>query len=73
MSGPESDFLHEAQERGYIHQVTDAAALDARLRAGPVSGYIGFDCTADSLHVGQPVCRSCCCGCSSAPATARWC
>ena len=53
MSGPESDFLHEARERGYIHQVTDAAALDARLRAGPVSGYIGFDCTADSLHVGS--------------------
>ncbi|TDH61373.1 tyrosine--tRNA ligase [Dankookia rubra] len=53
MSGPESEFLHQAQERGYIHQVTDAAALDARLKAGPVSGYIGFDCTADSLHVGS--------------------
>ncbi|TCZ52738.1 tyrosine--tRNA ligase [Roseicella aquatilis] len=53
MSGPESEFLRAAQERGYIHQVTDAAALDARLRAGPVSAYIGFDCTADSLHVGH--------------------
>ncbi|RYI86176.1 MAG: tyrosine--tRNA ligase, partial [Acetobacteraceae bacterium] len=53
MSGPTSDFLRQAQERGYIHQVTDAAALDARLGAGVVSGYIGFDCTADSLHVGS--------------------
>jgi tyrosyl-tRNA synthetase len=53
MTGPDSDFLHEARERGFIHQVTDAAALSARLRAGMVSGYIGFDCTADSLHVGS--------------------
>ena len=50
---PRSDFLHAAQERGYIHQVTDIEALDARLRAGPASAYIGFDCTADSLHVGH--------------------
>ncbi len=53
MTGPDSDFLHEARERGFIHQVTDADALSARLRAGVVSGYIGFDCTADSLHVGS--------------------
>ena len=49
------DFLHEAQARGFIHQVTDAEALSARLRAGPVAGYIGFDATADSLHVGSLV------------------
>ncbi|MCB4822110.1 tyrosine--tRNA ligase [Roseicella aerolata] len=55
MSGPESDFLYQAQERGYIHQVTDLAALDAKLKAGSVSAYIGFDCTADSLHVGHLV------------------
>ncbi|RAI57807.1 tyrosine--tRNA ligase [Roseicella frigidaeris] len=55
MSGPESEFLRAAEERGYIHQVTDRAALDARLRAGPVAAYIGFDCTADSLHVGHLV------------------
>ena len=55
MSGPESEFLHQAQERGYVHQVTDAAALDTKLKAGPVSAYIGFDCTADSLHVGHLV------------------
>jgi tyrosyl-tRNA synthetase len=48
-----SDFLHAAEERGYIHQVTDSDALDAKLRAGTVSAYIGFDCTADSLHVGH--------------------
>ncbi len=53
MTGPDSDFLRLAQERGYIHQVTDAETLSARLRAGVVSGYIGFDCTADSLHVGS--------------------
>ncbi len=54
MSGHTSDFLQAAAERGFIHQITDAAALDARLRAGPpVAAYVGFDCTADSLHVGH--------------------
>jgi tyrosyl-tRNA synthetase len=53
MSG--GDFLHQARERGFVHQVTDEAALLAKLRAGPVAGYIGFDCTADSLHVGSLV------------------
>jgi tyrosyl-tRNA synthetase len=56
MSGDGSlgDFLHAARERGFVHQVTDEAALAAKLRAGaPVSAYIGFDCTADSLHVGH--------------------
>jgi tyrosyl-tRNA synthetase len=52
---PSSDFLREATERGFVHQCTDTAALDAALRAGPVGGYIGFDCTADSLHVGSLV------------------
>jgi tyrosyl-tRNA synthetase len=50
-----TDFLHEARARGFIHQVTDEAALGARLKAGPVAGYIGFDATADSLHVGSLV------------------
>jgi tyrosyl-tRNA synthetase len=56
MSGGGSlgDFLHAAWERGFVHQVTDEAALAAKLRAGgPVSAYVGFDCTADSLHVGH--------------------
>jgi tyrosyl-tRNA synthetase len=53
MTAPQSDFLRLATERGFLHQVTDAAALDAKLRAGPLPAYIGFDCTADSLHVGS--------------------
>ena len=48
-----SDFLRVLTERGYIHQCTDAESLDAAALAGPVSGYIGFDATADSLHVGS--------------------
>ena len=50
---PRSDFLREATERGFVHQCTDTEALDAALRAGPIPAYIGFDCTADSLHVGS--------------------
>ncbi len=52
---PASPFLQEAAQRGFVFQCTDEAALDAALRAGPVAGYIGFDCTADSLHVGNLV------------------
>jgi tyrosyl-tRNA synthetase len=50
-----SEFLAEAQARGFIFQCTDEAALDAALLAGPVAGYIGFDLTADSLHVGHMI------------------
>src|ERR1700719_2765579 len=53
MSDTRSDFLAAAAERGFIHQCTDLAALDARLQAGPVTAYIGYDCTADSLHIGN--------------------
>src|SRR5437763_16055148 len=52
-SAARSDFLTVAAERGFIHQCTDFAALDARLAAGPVTAYIGYDCTADSLHIGN--------------------
>ena len=48
-------FLEEATARGFVHQCTDSAALSEALSAGPVSAYIGFDCTADSLHVGSLV------------------
>jgi tyrosyl-tRNA synthetase len=48
-----TDFLTEARARGFLHQITDEAALSARLKAGPVTAYVGFDCTADSLHVGH--------------------
>jgi tyrosyl-tRNA synthetase len=50
-----NDFLLEAEARGFIHQCTDSEALAAALNAGQVSAYIGFDCTADSLHVGSLV------------------
>src|ERR1700722_20408029 len=52
---PTSDFLHEATERGFVFQCTDTEGLDAALRSGLVSGYIGYDLTADSLHVGHMV------------------
>jgi tyrosyl-tRNA synthetase len=48
-----SDFLAAAAERGYIHQCTDFAGLDARLAAGKLTAYVGYDCTADSLHIGN--------------------
>lgn len=48
-----SDFLQVMQERGFIHQATDAEGLDALLASGRVSAYIGFDATAESLHVGS--------------------
>ena len=53
MSKLKSDFLHELAARGYIHQTTDEAGLDLLARTERVTGYIGFDCTAPSLHVGN--------------------
>ncbi|MGZ3270702.1 MAG: tyrosine--tRNA ligase [Croceibacterium sp.] len=50
-----STLLRLLDERGYIHQVTDAAALDALAGKQVVPGYIGFDATASSLHVGSMV------------------
>ena len=49
------DFLSEAAARGFIFQCTDQEALAGAMRAGPIAAYIGFDCTADSLHVGSLV------------------
>ena len=48
-----SDFLRTLVERGFLHQCTDLETLDAAATSGPVTGYIGFDATADSLHVGS--------------------
>jgi tyrosyl-tRNA synthetase len=48
-----SEFLRTMQARGYIHQVTHPVELDAAAAAGVVAGYIGFDATAPSLHVGH--------------------
>jgi tyrosyl-tRNA synthetase len=53
MAALRSDFLNVLQSRGFIHQVSEPEALDALAAKGPVTGYIGFDCTADSLHVGH--------------------
>jgi tyrosyl-tRNA synthetase len=53
MSKLKSDFLQELAARGYIHQTTDEAGLDLLARTEAVTGYIGFDCTAPSLHVGN--------------------
>jgi tyrosyl-tRNA synthetase len=50
-----SDLLRLLDERGYIHQLTDAAGLDALAAKQVVPGYIGFDPTAPSLHVGSLV------------------
>jgi tyrosyl-tRNA synthetase len=55
MTDYQSDLLRTLSERGYIHQTTDAAALDALASRQVVPGYIGFDPTAPSLHVGSLV------------------
>ena len=48
-----SDFLRTLRDRGYIHQITHPAELDAAASEGIVTGYIGFDPTGRSLHVGS--------------------
>jgi tyrosyl-tRNA synthetase len=53
MAGFKSDFMRIVHERGMVHQCSDAARLDELLTGGPRTAYIGFDCTADSLHVGH--------------------
>ncbi|MBO6503507.1 MAG: tyrosine--tRNA ligase [Kordiimonadaceae bacterium] len=59
MTSLKSDFLQILTEREFIHQVTDLEGLDAKMAAkekeGPISAYIGFDCTGTSLHVGSLV------------------
>jgi len=55
MTAYRSSLLKVLDERGYIHQVTDAPALDALASKEPVTAYIGFDATAPSLHVGSLV------------------
>ena len=53
MSTPRSDFLKAIIDRGFFHQCTDLEALDQECLDKMVTAYIGFDCTADSLHVGS--------------------
>jgi tyrosyl-tRNA synthetase len=53
MANLKSDFLKILTERGFVHQCSDAAGLDALSSKGEVTAYVGYDCTAPSLHVGS--------------------
>jgi tyrosyl-tRNA synthetase len=52
---PQSDFLSVLTERGFLHQCSDLAGLDQMAKSGELIAYIGFDCTAPSLHAGSLV------------------
>jgi len=53
MAKLKSDFLRTLQERGFVHQCSDESGLDALAAKGEVVAYVGYDCTAPSLHVGS--------------------
>src|ERR1700743_137637 len=53
MTAFKSDFLNVLQERGFIHQASDAEGLDALAAKGQATAYVGYDCTAPSLHIGN--------------------
>ena len=53
MTKLKSDFLNVLTERGFIHQCSDIDALDKEAAAGKLVAYVGYDCTAPSLHVGS--------------------
>ncbi len=53
MSDFKSDFLHVLSQRGFIHQISDAAGLDQLAANKGVVAYVGYDCTAPSLHIGH--------------------
>src|SRR4051812_13067368 len=53
MSAYKSEFLRTLAERGFIHQVSEPEALDALAASSRLTAYIGFDCTAASLHIGS--------------------
>ena len=48
-----SDFLRVLEERGFIHQISDVQGLDALAARGEAIGYVGYDATAPSLHIGN--------------------
>ena len=50
---PRSDFLHIMNSRGFLQDCSDLEGLDELMKKGSISAYIGFDATADSLHVGS--------------------
>nr|WP_314259769.1 tyrosine--tRNA ligase [uncultured Devosia sp.] len=53
MSKYKSDFLRVLDERGFIHQISDPEGLDALALKGPITGYVGYDATATSIHIGN--------------------
>ena len=53
MSAFKSDFLNVLKERGFIHQASDFEGLDALAAKGEATAYVGYDCTAPSLHIGN--------------------
>ncbi|MBN8935408.1 MAG: tyrosine--tRNA ligase [Rhizobiales bacterium] len=53
MSAYKSDFLNVLAERGFIHQVSEPETLDQLAKSQPITAYIGYDCTAPSLHIGH--------------------
>jgi tyrosyl-tRNA synthetase len=53
MSAYKSDFLRILSERGFIHQVSEPDALDQLAASQQITAYIGYDCTAPSLHIGH--------------------
>ena len=53
MTAFKSDFLNVLQERGFIHQASDFEGLDALAARGEATAYVGYDCTAPSLHIGN--------------------
>lgn len=53
MAKHKSDFLNTLEERGFIHQCSDFAGLDERAAKGEAVAYVGYDCTAPSLHIGN--------------------
>ncbi|MGA2291230.1 MAG: tyrosine--tRNA ligase, partial [Bradyrhizobium sp.] len=53
MTAFKSDFLNVLQERGFIHQCSDFDGLDALAARGEAIAYVGYDCTAPSLHIGN--------------------
>jgi tyrosyl-tRNA synthetase len=55
MAALKSDFLNVISERGYLHQCTDLDTLDQRAAEGMITAYVGYDATADSLHIGNLV------------------
>src|SRR5260370_39083471 len=53
MTAFKSEFLNELQWRGFIHQTSNAEGIDALAARGEIVAYVGYDCTAPSLHIGH--------------------